>query len=182
MSDDAKFAIELILTLINTLVAAIGLYFVALELRRTRKTTKGEFLLHLDEILNSFDDVTQATFEKSWIPSESISDDKETGTISWARTNNYMGLFERIMLLIDDKILDLETFSRLYGYKVRYLILNEAAYNKLVEKGVGWVLLIRLAKNLADLRRDDITIQEDQWKEFFKRVDTLTQMHLKLSA
>jgi hypothetical protein len=170
VSEDQKFIIDVILSILNLLVAATGLRYVWYELNRTSKTTQGEFLLNLDEKMNDFADVTEATFDNDWVP----SDDKDTNIagISWARINNYMGLFERIKILIDDDIVNLELFTRLYGYKLRYLVLNDAIYQrKLLGQGYGWTDFIKLAHDLADLKKTDESDKKEQWETFQKRID-----------
>jgi hypothetical protein len=63
----------------------------------------------------------------------------------------YMGVFERIQLLIDEKILDLDTVDRLYSYRILNIVSNERIWKeKLVEKEQFWPDFTRLWHSLEE--------------------------------
>ena len=55
----------------------------------------------------------------------------ETGpetTEEWVQIERYMEVFERISVLIEKDILDVDTFRRLYGYRMSNIINNKVIY------------------------------------------------------
>ena len=45
-----------------------------------------------------------------------------------------MGLFERVKVLVDDKIIDIDTVDRLYGYRVDNIVNNETIRQAKLER------------------------------------------------
>ena len=73
----------------------------------------------------------------------------------WMAVEEYMGLFERIQVMIQDEIIDLKTFNLIYGYKLFYLVDNKAIHDhKLVERREHWELFIKLWRDLQELKKD----------------------------
>ena len=57
----------------------------------------------------------------------------------WPAIEAYMGVFERIQLLVEDKVLTLRTVDRLYSYRVLNIVSNDhIRTKKLVEKKEFW--------------------------------------------
>jgi hypothetical protein len=99
---DAATAIGLILT-------AAGLVYAGRQLQLQRRLARGDFILRLEEMLASHNDVHRrldAPGGRSWQPTEE----------DWPAVEAYMGTFERIELLVRSGILDLETVDNLYAY------------------------------------------------------------------
>ena len=57
----------------------------------------------------------------------------------WPAIEAYMGVFERIQVLIDERVLTLRTVDRLYSYRVLNIVSNDhIRAEKLVEKEQFW--------------------------------------------
>jgi hypothetical protein len=151
-------------TAIGSIATAAGVLFAAWQLAESRKVAKeskrvaeeskriaqGEFLLRLDELFRHHDVVHRRLRpggewgQKGGGPS---SNDNE----AWADIESYMGLFERIKVLIDNGIVDLEIVNRLYGYRVSNITsCDEIRKGKLEnpETRHGWSDFIALARAL----------------------------------
>jgi len=115
-------SIEVIAGLIGLLLTGIGLIYTGRQIQESRKVARGEFLLHLDELFQQHNDVhlllrPGGDYAEERRKPESAQD--------WAAIERYMGLFERVKALVDDKIIDLDTVSRFYGYRVFNIAANE---------------------------------------------------------
>ncbi|MEK6300807.1 MAG: hypothetical protein AABO41_08810 [Acidobacteriota bacterium] len=67
----------------------------------------------------------------------------------WAALEDYMGLFEHCEILIEKKLIDLETFRALFSYRLGNIIVNPIIVNvKLVREKKGWKHFIRLLDRL----------------------------------
>ncbi|MBK3574080.1 hypothetical protein JHN63_09650 [Streptomyces sp. MBT65] len=67
----------------------------------------------------------------------------------WMAVEQYMGLFERIEVLIEGGVLDTHLTNRLYGYRVRNIVANERIRTKLlIEGAAGWQDFLSLVHRL----------------------------------
>jgi hypothetical protein len=128
------------------LLAAIGGFFYAgLQLRHAQRSARGTFLLDLEEMLRHHDKIhikLEPGGEEDWKPA---------GPDDWAAVEAYMGVFERIQLLVEERILDLDTVDRLYSYRVLNIVNNEhIRKEKLVEKGQFWTDFRKLWHSLEN--------------------------------
>ncbi len=162
-------AVGSIATAIGLLLAAWGLKYAAGQLVESRKVAEeskrvaeeskriaqGEFLLRLDEMLRHHDRVHRRLRPRGeWGQRGGPSpDDGE----AWADIESYMGLFERIKVLIDNGIIDRGIVDRLYGYRVSNIIDNDIIrIGKLEnpETRDGWSDFLALARDLNRYPRD----------------------------
>jgi hypothetical protein len=139
-----------IATFIGLLLTGIGLIYAGFQLRDSKRIARGDFLLRLDEALRHHDNVHKRLRPGgSWSPLESSSSSSGSGSSSsaigpssydeWVEVESYMGLFERIKVLVDDKIIDIGTIDRLYGYRVFNIVANDTIHKeKLVKRPDGW--------------------------------------------
>lgn len=109
-------------TILGLIITGIGLIYAGIQLRDVKKIARGEFLLRLDEMFREHQDVhTRLRPGGMWATNE-----KEPSSVEdWVAVEKYMGLFERISVLIDDGIVDLATIDRLYGYRVFNIVANK---------------------------------------------------------
>lgn len=133
------------LTFAGLVLASIGLVYAAEQIRLARKMYQADFILKLDEQLRNHDDVHLKLRGGEW-------SQKGAGpqtTQEWAQLDKYMGLFERIQLLVDSKIISLKIINSFYGYRVANIVINGVIrQKKLVEEKDGWADFISLAKSL----------------------------------
>ncbi len=107
------------LTGAGLLLTGIGLIYGARQMQLARKVARAQFLLQLDQMLLQHQDVHARLSGLGWPNGKSEPETPE----EWIAVDIYMGLFERIQVLIEDSIVDFDTFDRLYGYRV-FLIVN----------------------------------------------------------
>ena len=141
-----------IATAAGSIAAGVGLITAAIGLKYTAKIAHGDFLLHLDEMFWHHDKTHRRLLPErgEWGRPEMgpPPDDSE----AWADIESYMGLFERIKVLVDGGIIDRDTVNRLYGYRVSNIVRNSVIRRAKLEhpttKG-GWTSFIALATSLG---------------------------------
>lgn len=146
MLNSLRNNIDLIATLI-ALLGAVGtvgsLIYAARQLRASKRSTQADLLFKFDEILNRYDEVHKALRPGGKWRNTQISTDE------WPDVERYMGLFERIKIVIDDGFIDIGTFDRLYGYRIDNVTANhQINQEKLVNLASGWRDFNELAKEL----------------------------------
>jgi hypothetical protein len=122
----------LAVALCGLLVALGGFYYPGRQLLHSQRSAQGSFLLDLEHVMRQHDEVHRkpdSPAGKRWAPLDE----------EWPAIEAYMGVFERIQLLVEEKILDLETVDRLYSYRMISIIRNDhIRREKLVEKDAFW--------------------------------------------
>jgi hypothetical protein len=143
---DTFVKIESIATALGAIVAAFSLVYAALQLRTSRKIARGEFLLHLDELFSLHTEVHQNLRPGGdW-----ANGGRPQSNVEWIAVERYMGLFERVKVLIDDGIIDANTVNRLYGYRITNIVSNAAIQEeKLVKEAGSWKDFIELRQMLG---------------------------------
>lgn len=143
--------------LIGLILTAIGLFYAGFQINASKKIARGEFLLRLDEMFKQHNEVHVSLRPKGkWA-------DKKTGPKSdssedWAAVEQYMGLFERINILVEDKIVSIEIIDRLYGYRVTNILNNDIIRREKIEsEAESWRNFIKLQEKLEKNRRDRST-------------------------
>jgi hypothetical protein len=132
----------LVLALGGLLVALGGFAYAGRQLLFSQRSARGTFLLDLEEVLRYHDKVhlkLDSADGENWNPAPD----------EWPAVEAYMGVFERIQLLIDWSILDIETVDRLYSYRILNIVNNDyIAKEKLGEKAQFWPDFCRLWQSL----------------------------------
>jgi hypothetical protein len=113
--------------------------------------TLGQFLLELDDKFSQHREAHIALRPGGKWASGTAS---PTTAEDWAQIETYMGLFERINILIEKNILDTGTIDRLYGYRVNNIVSNpKIRQAKLIDNADYWTDFLSLCSRL------DIKIQ-----------------------
>ena len=140
--------VEAIATTIVAAGALASLIYAGFQLRATKRSAQGGFLLRFDQMLDRYDEVHKRLRPGGCWASGRIEDHE------WPDIERYMGLFERIKVLIDDGFIDLEIFDRLYGYRIDNIRINpQIKEEKLIKRAYGWKYFIELAEALDQHRR-----------------------------
>lgn len=129
------------------------------QLEVGQKAARGDFLLRLDEAFRYHQEVHVKLRFGGAYP-------EVVGALEfpkdWPAIESYMGLFERIQVLVEEKIIDIDVVDRLYGYRLFNIVNNPIIHQvKLVELGDGWIDFIKLWKALADLESNTDKKQPD---------------------
>jgi hypothetical protein len=144
---------ELIATVTGLVLTALGLIYTGYQISESKKVARGEFLLHLDEMFKQHYQ-THIRFR----PGGDWGDGKTGPTNNleeWVAVEQYMGLFERINVLVEDNIIDIDTIDRLYGYRVINILGNEIIQKtKLERESQYWQDFIKLGNKIKNVRRN----------------------------
>jgi hypothetical protein len=147
-------------------------YEADLQLQESKKNSRGDFLLRLDEAFQLHRDVRANLGPGGrWYRGEHgpkfPEDDAEVQT--------YMGLFERIHLLIEEGIINIDTVDRLYGHRFFFIVTNPIIYQeRLVKHTQDWTDFIKLWKALEQSRlKKNRSLPEDRPSPD----DLLAQLH-----
>ena len=143
---------ELIATGTGLVLTALGLIYTGYQIREAKKVARGEFLLHLDEMFKQhYQTHIRLRPGGDW-------GNGKTGPINleeWVAVEQYMGLFERINVLVEDRIIDIDTIDRLYGYRVINILGNEIIkHSKLEIESESWQHFIKLGNAIKNIRRN----------------------------
>ncbi len=123
-----------VITVASVVVAAIGIFVAGRyakgqiqaaqdQLKQQSLTAHGEFLLSLHEHFREHDPIHLKLRDRP--PGYHWWKDHEPSGEEWAEVEAYMGLFERVWVLVKDGSLDIEVVERLYGYRIENIVIND---------------------------------------------------------
>jgi hypothetical protein len=128
-------------------MAVVTLIISLISISRARKIERAKFWLDLRDRLAKFNDIHLALCPGGeW--------DGNTGSPAtyreWRQLEAYMGLIEHCSRMIDDWLLDWETFKVIYSYRIRNIARNPyIAQEKLINAASGWEAFLKLTKKLG---------------------------------
>lgn len=124
-----------IVTIVGLPLTVAGLFFAGYQLRASYRQLKisqriagADFILRFDEMLiQRHDKVHQflrpgGEWTKEGRGPDSIED--------WMLVERYMGMFERVKILLDDDLIDVDAIERFYGYRIRNIYANKVIFEK----------------------------------------------------
>ncbi|MEO8394223.1 MAG: hypothetical protein ABI700_14630 [Chloroflexota bacterium] len=91
-----------------------------------------------------------------------------------------MSVFERMNIMVEDKILDVALVDRLYGFRLIGIIANDAIYDRLKSTGGEWQDFINLCYRVSEHREQSGNVV-DVDKAFIERVRNINKQARKLS-
>jgi hypothetical protein len=127
--------IGLIITGSGLMLTGVGLIFAGWQLRASYKQLQisqriagGNFLLQFDEILFQQHNEVHKRLRPGgeWAGSKGGPTSQEDRVA----VERYMGMFERIKVLVDDKLLDLDAVERFYGYRIQNIVANPVIFRE----------------------------------------------------
>jgi hypothetical protein len=149
--------------LILALSTTISLIYISRQVNVNRQQAKGQFLLALDAQFEKFNLITKRLVNEPGFKPEKKD---------WLEIVGLMSVFERISIMVDDKILDAGLVDRLHGFRLVLLLANDAIYHHVRDTGAEWQDLIDLCYKIADLRAQQGHPTDQQ---FIERVRTLSK-------
>ena len=151
-------------SLIIALATAGSLLYISQQVRVSRQQTKGQFLLALDEqIEKNLPIAGRLLNEPDFHP---VGND-------WPAVWRLMTVFERINIMVEDKILDVAIVDRLYGFLLISIVTQDDVFNRVESSGVEWQDFIDLCYRIADHRQRNAPTQMDT--VFITRVHKLSK-------
>lgn len=160
---------------VSALVALVALLYVGSQVRLAReqrsatveaneaaeRSVRGQFLLHLDEAFAS-----HGAVHRNLMPGLGAWSDEAEGPAGHELPDvtAYMGLLERVMIMIDNRLLDADIVSRLYGYRVANICANrKVVASTLAETPDDWTDFLRLVRLLGGRAEHSLT---KNWEEY----------------
>lgn len=174
-----------IATFLGTVATFAGAFFVVRQIRDTKKIAAGEFLLNLDEKfrVEEYQDLNnQLSIQNAdWHPLKQLMNGDKVmhDGFNFDILFTYMGLFERIKILIDTGTLDIGVVNRLYGYRVHSIVKNNYLFCLLHDKPTTWQDFIRLCEQLVCLEDQEESTEN---QEFVERSKQLSRKRLNPSV
>jgi len=111
-------------TILGIPIAVMALIYAALQLRKSARIAKGQFLLQIEDQSTLHDDVHHKLFPNGeWGINKGGS---PHGTQDAKEVADYLGFFEQCEHLIQSGCLDFSTFRKIYGYRVKNILRNTA--------------------------------------------------------
>lgn len=153
-------------TVVAAIAAAAGLIFAGIqvrssriELEHARGVALANALLTLDALFVQFDCIQTRLHRQAYPPEEH----RETDTAELTRdelveAGRYMGLLERLKVMLDAEIVEIATIDRLYGFRIRTVTANPQTAqmldddSKKDDRNQGWKDLTELARALEKYR------------------------------
>ena len=135
--------ITIVLNFITGFTAIIGIIYVAVQVSASRKSTRAQLWLMIDSRLLQYHDTVYKYLRPGgkWSKENTHISDAE-----WTEITAYLGLFERMKVFLDDKLLDLTTFKLFYGRRVEALVTNTYIRKRIEEERESWSYLIDLVR------------------------------------
>ena len=161
---DTTITITDIATVLLALTTLGSLIYVSRQVSATRQATRGEFLLALDEQFEKTNTITMRLLEE---PNFTPHDQE------WVEIWRLMSVFERINIMVEDKMLTVGLVDRLHGFRLLKLIENDAIYGRVQVAGADWQDFIDLCYAIADHRMR--TSATDRDRAFHQRVYRLSK-------
>lgn len=151
-------------SIILALTTLGSLVYISRQVNVARQQAKGQFLLALDEQFTRANDITLRLANEEGF--------KPAGP-DWPQIWALMSVFERINIMLDDKILDIALVDRLYAFRLIFVINNDEVYNRISSTGAEWQDFIDLCHKVADFRaRGRCDVRDNT---FIQRVSTLNK-------
>lgn len=151
-------------SLLVALATTGSLIYVSRQVNVSRRQAKGQFLLALDAQFEKFNDVSMRLWtEKDFVPQG----------LEWKEIWGLMSVFERINIMVEDKILDVPLVDRLHGFRLMGILANDAVFHRVQAAGSEWQDFIDLCYAIADHRHQPNMSPEE--KLFIGRVRQLTK-------
>lgn len=134
-----------IATLAGILIAAVSLLIAALNSRINVRTNRAQFWLDLRNHFAKHDEVHLALRPGgSWSAGKAPQE-----AIEWAKLEAYMGLFEHCEIMLEQSLLDTQTFREIYAYRLQNIVANETIRTrKLIHRAADWSRFLALLKRM----------------------------------
>ena len=130
--------------------------------KQAKNSAFGQFLLQLDEAFQRHNTVHLHLRNRGeW---QKDSNNRPTDA-ELPAAEAYMGLFERVMVMIDLGLLEPKVVEHLYGYRVNNIWANNRIMDvKLAQYPEGWSKFLRLIKTMEKARGSPYI--KDRWQKY----------------
>jgi hypothetical protein len=155
-------------TALVTLPGILTIVMLIYQQYRTKKVTRANFWLKLEETFStgSRERVHMKIMDKKYPQDNFIATDDSY----WL--DDYLGIFEFCFLMIEQRVINIETFKAIYRYRLIYFLQYELLVKeKLIKEGYYYEYLYKLFYKWSD---------EKKWIEFWEqKIEKRTREELK---
>ena len=136
-----------IATIVGILLAVLTFLYTAYQVQLNTKTNTGTFWLELEKMFSNHDDVhIKLRLGGEW----AINNSGPENAIYWAKVEDYMGLFEHCEIMLQKKLIDWNTFHKIFSYRIYNIMANERIVQaKLVNEKKSWEDFLKLLKRMG---------------------------------
>lgn len=136
-----------IATIVGVSIGALSLVFTAINFRLTLQTNRARFWLDLRDRFAKHDAVHRRLRpEGDWTPKGAGPATRE----EWADLEAYLGLFEHCEVMLEQRLIDEETFREIYSYRLNNIVANESIrQEKLIVRAEYWKRFLALLKRMG---------------------------------
>jgi hypothetical protein len=120
-------AINAVASLISGTIASISLFFIAYQMRFQARLSKAQFVNELTRDIDLHSEAeSNLDREGIWYEEGTLNpDDMEA-------LEKYITFFERVKIILDTNVLDLETIDQLFAYRFFHLVHNPNVQSKIL--------------------------------------------------
>jgi hypothetical protein len=145
---DVVTIVKDIVTIVGVLIAAVSLVFTWWNTRQTALTNRARFWLDLRAQFSKHDEV-----HRRLRPGGAWTDEKDPDAAEekwdWPAVEAYMGLFEHCEIMLEQGLIDEQTFREIYRYRITNIVANDKIrIEKLVRRADGWRRFLALCKRM----------------------------------
>ena len=136
------------------MAAVAGLVFAGEQIRLSRRVSRVEVMLQMDQRLADFNEL-QHRLEHNEVDVSSVKDQREI--------RRYIGTLERLKVIIDSGMLSIQNADRLYSFRVRTVAQNPYTRTLIETESRGWRNFSDLVVMLEEYRRKGSTNPWSRW-------------------
>ncbi|SRR6266508_3465115 len=146
----ATFTTGDVIAIAGLLAAAGGAWLAYRQLVAGKRVARAQFLLDLDEAFVADEPIRARLGQKTeGGRQEPLNRDE------WRQVKRYMGRLERVGIFVSERLLDREVVRRLYGPRVKTIVMNDEIRGRLLEaKAVDWIDFVRLWQRLDKMEME----------------------------
>lgn len=152
---------------ISASAAAGGLIFNAYQRHRDSKIDRGTFWLELEKMFQRYDPLyMHLRFNGGdWCCQDRVG---PSSPEEIAQLCDYLGLFEHCNILLEQKIIDFQTFESIYKTRVIGLLSNKIIRENELKDRKKWSTFYQLLNKLDLLDSSGIIIEHDNWRDWIE--------------
>ena len=138
--------VEKYTVIIGSIIAVISLIVTAYQMRSTAKISRAQFWLELREMFAKHNDIhVKLRPGGEWHKSKTSPSEGEM-----PKVEEYLGLFEHCKEMLDEKLIDWNTFKNIYAYRIDNILANPIIVReKLNKQKDGWKIFLELVEKLG---------------------------------
>lgn len=149
MTPDAWTVAGAVSPIVGSVVAAIGIIYIARQIRDARRFTRAQFFNELEKEWKDYRHASQL-INGEWKADREVNPSGD----QLYEFFEYLGFFERIKLLLDNKVIDMPRMNIIFGY-IFFVLINNPHVQKhiLYPDGHAFTAVFALHKQWSEYRK-----------------------------